>query len=274
MAGTFVEAAAKIAREAAAIIEELRVRKVGYELKGEADLVTQADRASELHITQRLREEFPDHAIVAEEGNNKDSDTGYRWYVDPLDGTTNFAHTFPIYNTTLALEKDGELVAGVVYDATRDEMFTAELGAGAYLNGERLRVSAAQRLEDALFSTGFPSRRRHLNINIHFYYQLAMITHGVRRTGSAAIDLAYVACGRLDGFWEFGLNPWDMAAGKLIVAEAGGRVTDMHGATHALASQTIFASNGHIHEASLALFDDVFRDATPYRIPQISTYQF
>jgi myo-inositol-1(or 4)-monophosphatase len=272
MSRSYAETAARIAREAAAIIEDLRIRKVGYELKGEADLVTQADRASELHITARLREEFPDHAIVAEEGNNTDSNSGYRWYVDPLDGTTNFAHTFPIYNTTLALEKDGVLIAGVVYDATRNEMFSAEKSSGAYLNGERIRVSLANRLEDSLFSTGFPSRRRHLNINIHFYYQLAMITHGVRRTGSAAIDLAYVACGRLDGFWEFGLNPWDMAAGKLIVEEAGGSVTDMHGAPHLLTAQTIFASNAHIHADSIKLFEDVFTDSTPYRIPQISGY--
>ena len=269
----FVESAAVIAREDSAIIEKMRLEGIGYELKGAADLVTKADRASEVHITARLRAAFPTHAIVAEEGNNTESQSGYVWYVDPLDGTTNFAHGFPVYNTTLALEKDGELIAGVVYDGTRDEMFMAEKSGGAFLNGSRIGVSKANRLEDSLFATGFPSWRRHQNINIHFYYQLAMITHGVRRAGAAAIDLAYVACGRLEGFWEFGLQPWDMAAGKLILEEAGGCVTDMHGGPHTLDSQTLLSTNGHIHADTLALFADVFTDKSPYAIPQVSLYK-
>ena len=269
----FVETAAVIAREAAAIIEQLRLEGIGYELKGESDLVTKADRASEVHITARLRDAFPTHAIVAEEGNNTESQSGYVWYVDPLDGTTNFAHGFPVYNTTMALEKDGELIAGVIYDGTRDEMFMSEKSGGAFLNGSRITVSKANSLEDSLFATGFPSRRRHQNINIHFYYQLAMITHGVRRAGAAAIDLAYVACGRLDGFWEFGLNSWDMAAGKLILEESSGCVTDMHGAPHTLSSHTLLATNTHIHTPTLALFDDVFSDRSPYSIPQVSLYK-
>lgn len=270
----YAETAAHIAREAAVIIEDLRAQKIGFEVKGDSDLVTIADRQSELHITGRLREAFPTHAIVAEEGNNKQSDSRYRWYVDPVDGTTNFTHGYPIYNVTIALEKDNELIAGVIYDPTRDEMFTAEKSGGAFLNGERLRVSRAQRLEDSLFATGFPSRKRHLNINIHFYYQLAMISHGVRRGGSAAIDLAYVACGRLEGFWEFGLNAWDMAAGKLLLEEAGGTVTDMHGAPHHLiTSRNLLATNSHIHAATLALFEDIFSDRSPFRIPEVSTYQ-
>src|SRR5207245_5194190 len=146
---------------------------------------------------------------------------------DPLDGTTNFAHSFPMFNVTLGLERAGELVAGVVYDPIRQEMFTAERGAGAYLNNRRIRVSAVKQLGDSLASTGFPSRKRQHNVNIHFYYQLAMASHGVRRTGSAAIDLAYVACGRLDFFWEFGLKPWAMAAGTLRVREAGGPSWDL-----------------------------------------------
>ena len=144
---SYVETAARIAREAAVIIEELRLQNSGFELKGEADLVTTADRKSEVHITARLREAFPTHAIIAEEGNNTHSNSGYRWYVDPLDGTTNFAHGFPVYNTTMALEKDNELIAGVIYDSTRDEMFTVEKSGGAYLNGERIKVSKANRLE-------------------------------------------------------------------------------------------------------------------------------
>jgi myo-inositol-1(or 4)-monophosphatase len=270
----YVETAAQIAREAGALVEELRRGGIDFELKGDADLVTIADRQSEVLITNRLRQAFPTHAIVAEEGNNTQSDSGYRWYVDPVDGTTNFAHGYPVYNVTLALEKDNELIAGVIYDPTRDEMFTAEKSGGAYLNGERLSVARATRIEDALYCTGFPSRRRHQNINIHFYYQLAMISHGVRRSGSAAIDLAYVACGRLDAFWEFGLNPWDMAAGKLMVEEAGGMTTDMHGAPHHLiTSRHLLATNAHIHHATLALFDDIFHDRSPYKIPELSLYQ-
>ncbi|WP_031499066.1 inositol monophosphatase family protein [Bryobacter aggregatus] len=270
---SYVETAATIAREASVIIEDLRREGIGYELKGESDLVTRADRASELYITARLRKAFPTHAIIAEEGNNTESKSGYVWYVDPLDGTTNFAHGFPVYNTTLALEKDGKLIAGVIYDGTRDEMFQAEKSSGAYLNGERITASKANRLEDSLWATGFPSKRRHQNINIHFYYQLAMITHGVRRAGAAAIDLAYVACGRLDGFWEFQLNPWDMAAGKLILEEASGTVTDMKGAPHKLTSPHLLATNTHIHQPTLALFSDIFSDRSPYAIPQLSGYE-
>ncbi len=270
---SFVETASAIAREASAIIEDFRPRRIGFELKGESDLVTAADRASELHIVTRLREAFPGHGIVAEEGNNEEMRSAYRWYVDPLDGTTNFAHGFPIYNTTLALEKDGELIAGVVYDGTRNEMFSAEKGGGAYLNGERMTCTTVARIEDSLYATGFPSRRRHQNINIHFYYQLAMISHGVRRGGSAAIDLAYVAAGRLEGFWEFGLNPWDMAAGKLMVEEAGGFVTDMHGGPHVLSSPHILATAPGVQAPTLKLFEEIFENRAPYPLPEVTRYQ-
>ncbi len=226
----------EIAREAGALLSTYFERRVAFELKGDFDLVTEADRASEKLVVERLRSRFPSHSIVAEEGGGHKGSSGYRWYVDPLDGTTNFAHSYPVYNTTMGLELDGEMVVGVVFDPTRQEMFSAERGAGAYLNNRRIRVSAAKRLEDSLVSTGFPSRKRHLNVNIHFYHQMAMATHGVRRGGSAAIDLAYVASGRLDAFWEFGLNPWDMAAGTLLVTEAGGRSTDMKGGPHNMAS--------------------------------------
>src|ERR1051326_3025644 len=153
-----------------------------------------------------------------------------------------------MFNVTRGLECAGEMVAGVVYDPIRQEMFSAERGAGAYLNNHRMCVSATRRLEDSLASTGFPSRKRHQNVNIHFYHQMAMASHGVRRTGSAAIDLAYVACGRLDAFWEFGLKPWDMAAGTLIVREAGGAVSDMKGASHSVTgSEHLLADNGALH---------------------------
>src|SRR5665213_343141 len=219
---SFLESAIGIAHEAGSLLQYYFERHVRFELKGDFDLVTEADRASEKLVVERLKALFPGHGIVAEEGGGHESPSEYRWYVDPLDGTTNFAHGYPIYNVTLALEKAGELICGVIFDPNRDELFTCEKGGGAFLNGQRIRVSRTAKLDESLFSTGFPSRRRHLSVNIHFYHQLAMATHGVRRCGAAAIDLAYVACGRLDGFWEFGLSPWDMAAGKLLVAEAGG----------------------------------------------------
>src|SRR5437762_5040437 len=217
------------ARESGALLATYFERRVAFELKGDFDLVTEADRASERLVVERLRSHFPSHSIIAEEGGGHQGKSGYRWYVDPLDGTTNFAHGYPVYNVTMGLEQDGEMLIGVVFDPSRQEMFSAERGAGAYLNNRRIRVSAARRLADSLVSTGFPSRKRHLNVNIHFYHQMAMATHGVRRSGSAAIDLAYVACGRLDAFWEFGLKPWDMAAGAPLVGGGGGAGSDMRG---------------------------------------------
>ncbi|HWE51490.1 MAG TPA: inositol monophosphatase family protein [Bryobacteraceae bacterium] len=253
-----LENAIEIAHEAGALLRHYFERRVRFELKGDFDLVTEADRASEKLIVERLTSLYPDHGILAEEGSGHRSSSEYRWYVDPLDGTTNFAHSYPVFNVTLALEKAGELIAGVVFDPYRNELFTCEKGGGAYLNGGRIHVSRAPKLDECLFSTGFPSRRRHLDVNIHFYYQLAMASHGVRRGGSAAIDLAYVACGRLDGYWEFGLSPWDMAAGKLLVQEAGGSCSDMHGAAHQLTSAGILADNGHIHGEVLDLFSEIF----------------
>ena len=186
-----LEAAIEIAREAGALLAAYFERRVPFELKGEFDLVTEADRASEKLVVERLQSRFPQHGIVAEEGGGHTSPSEYRWYVDPLDGTTNFAHSFPIFNVTLALERAGEMVVGVVFDPIRQEMFTAERGSGAWLhdglndgqNNRRIGVSSVSRLDSSLLCTGFPTRRRHLNVNVHFYHQLAMATHGVRRTG-------------------------------------------------------------------------------------------
>ncbi len=261
----YLETAIEIARDAGGLLANLFERGVAVELKGEFDLVTEADRASERLVLERLRSHFPTHGIIAEESGAHPSRSEYQWYVDPLDGTTNFAHGFPAFNVTLALERAGELVAGVIFDPLRNEMFTAERGGGAYLNNRRIHVSAVKRLDDSLVATGFPSRRRHLNINIHFYHQLAMLTHGVRRAGSAALDLAYVACGRLEAFWEIGLNPWDMAAGVLLVMEAGGRSSDMRGGAVSLTAANVLADNGAIHEEILALFAEIF--AGRHRVP-------
>jgi myo-inositol-1(or 4)-monophosphatase len=266
---TFVEIAAEIAREAGAGISEFARRRIGFELKGAYDLVTEADRTSEKLIVERLRQHFPTHAILAEEGGGNEGSSEYRWYVDPLDGTTNFAHGFPVYNVTLALERAGELIAGVIYDPTRDEMFQAELGSGAFLNHERIHVTHTARIEDSLSATGFPSRKRHQNINVHFYYQLAMLSHGIRRAGAAAIDLAYVACGRLDFFWEFGLHPWDMAAGILLVREAGGLCSDMRGAPLDLRGPHILADNALLHAEVLKLFAEIFAGKSRVPLPEL-----
>jgi myo-inositol-1(or 4)-monophosphatase len=262
---SYLETAADIAREAGALLANFAERKIGFELKGEYDLVTEADRASERLIVERIRTHFPSHSILAEEGGGHESSSEFRWYVDPLDGTTNFAHGFPMFNVTLALEQAGQLIAGVIYDPIRQEMFAAERGSGAYLNNRRIGVSKAQRIEDALLATGFPSYKRHLNLNVHFFHQVAMVTHGVRRGGSAALDLAYSACGRLEGFWEFGLKPWDMAAGVLIVEEAGGRASGMKGEPVDLHGPYILATNGAIHDQAIGLFSEVF--AGNYRVP-------
>jgi myo-inositol-1(or 4)-monophosphatase len=266
---SYLETAVEIAREASAVVRDFAGRHIGFELKGEHDLVTAADRASEKLIVERLRSSFPSHSIVAEEGGGHEGSSEFRWYVDPLDGTTNFAHNFPVYNVTLALERDGELIAGVIADPTRNEIFTAELGSGAFLNDKRIHVSKVNRIEDALIATGFPSRRRHQNINIHFFYQLSMLSHGVRRPGAAALDLAYIACGRLDMFWEFNLHPWDIAAGVLLIREAGGVCTDMRGKSLDLRDPHILADNGLVHEETVALFADVFAGRYRHSLPEL-----
>jgi myo-inositol-1(or 4)-monophosphatase len=254
---SYLETAIEIARESGALLADYFERRIPFELKGQYDLVTDADRASERLVVERLTAHFPQHGIVAEEGGGHESSSEYRWYVDPLDGTTNFAHGFPVFNVTLALERAGELIAGVVYDPTRDEMFAAERGGGAHLNGKPIRVSQATRLNDCLVATGFPSRKRHRDVNIHFFYQLAMMSHGVRRAGSAAIDLAYIAAGRLDAYWEYSLNPWDVAAGLLIVEEAGGTVSDMQGNPASVTAPHVLADNGLVHEEVLTLFGEI-----------------
>ncbi len=257
-AGDFVPAMADIAREAGALLMEHFDRHIKIEYKGEADLVTIADRKSELLIRERLKAKWPSHDILGEEGGLHDTGCDYRWYVDPLDGTTNFAHGFPVFCVSMALDFKGKRIAGVIYDPTRDELFAAEQSSGAYLNDRRIHVSGTSRLAECLVATGFPSHKRHKNPNIFFYHQITLRTHGVRRAGSAALDLCYVACGRFDGFWEFNLNPWDTAAGVLLVEEAGGKVTDMSGGPFQLNSRQTLATNGLIHDALIAEFAQIF----------------
>jgi len=193
--------------------------------------------------------------------------------VDPLDGTTNFAHGYPVFCVSMGLEFKGELLAGVVYDPTRDELFTAELGKGAHLNGAPIHVSKAAQLKECLVATGFPSHKRHKNPNIHFYHQITLRTHGVRRAGSAALDLCNVASGRFDGFWEFNLNPWDTAAGALIVEEAGGKVSRFDGSAFELDSRETLASNGLVHDALLREFKEIFAGRGLDPLPDPGEYQ-
>jgi myo-inositol-1(or 4)-monophosphatase len=272
-----------IAREAGALLLHYFHQGLKIEYKGEADLVTAADRAAETLIRERISKLFPSHDVLGEEQGLNDQRGDYRWYVDPLDGTTNFAHGYPVFAVSMALEhqalaerssgQQGRRIAGVIYDPTRDELFTAEQGRGAHLNGKPIHVSKAAQLKECLVATGFPSHKRHKNPNIYFYHQITLRTHGVRRAGSAALDLCNVACGRFDGFWEFNLNPWDTAAGVLIVEEAGGKVSRFDGSPFELDSRETLASNGLVHEALLHEFQQIFagRGLTP--LPEPSEYR-
>jgi myo-inositol-1(or 4)-monophosphatase len=287
----WVPQASAIALEAGARLREFFAQGVETEYKGDVDLVTVADRTVEKLIRGRLGEAFPEHGVYGEEGTRERMDGPFRWYVDPLDGTTNFAHGFPQFCVSLGLEKrpvqrpagaaptpqadrdgtmDGTIVAAVIYDPMRDELYSAERGRGALLNGKPIRVSRTENLAEALVATGFPSRKRHDSPNIHFYHEFTLRSHGVRRAGSAALDLAFVACGRLEAFWEFNLNPWDTAAGILLVEEAGGQVTDFAGGAFQLNSKEVLASNGLIHAEMVALFKDMFagRNLSPIPTPR------
>jgi myo-inositol-1(or 4)-monophosphatase len=284
-AQTFVEPASRIALEAGALLRDFYRKGVATEYKGDVDLVTEADRASEKLIVERLHAVFPEHGIYGEEGTRSGLDSEYRWYVDPLDGTTNFAHGYPVFCVSMGLERrpaagglerrsgsaseEGEIVAAVIYDPTRDELFTAEKGKGAHLNGARIHVSRTPVLAEALVATGFPSHKRHQNPNIHFYHQFTLRSHGVRRAGSAALDLAYTACGRFDAYWEFNLNPWDTSAGALLVAEAGGTMSRFDGSAFRLDSQEILATNGLLRDEMLRFFEAMFagRELEPIPTP-------
>lgn len=253
----YLNAAIEISREAGSLLSKLSTQPLDIGYKRRADLVTIADRRSEALIVGHLRKRFPDHAIVAEEGGNHQSSSDYCWYVDPLDGTTNYAHGFPVYCVTLGLAHRNEVLAGVVFDPTRNEMYSAERGAGAFLNGQRLRVSSIETLSESLVGTGFPPFASNHDLNVQFYFRFTELSHGIRRAGSAALDLCCVAAGRFEGFWELKLNPWDKAAGTLIVTEAGGRVGDVRGGAFNLLGDDVFASNGLVHDEMLKTFAEI-----------------
>ncbi len=246
--------AIETARDAGRVLLEKFGRIETVTKKGDINLVTEADLASEALIVERIKSHFPRHAILAEEAGNAvvtGVDGGHKWVIDPLDGTTNYAHGYPCFCVTIALEHEGEIVLGVTYDPTRDELFTAEKGRGAALNGKPIRVSATDELGNALLVTGFPYDIKHREKFARHLTEFLLTSRGVRRDGSAAIDLAYVACGRFDGFWEEGLNPWDVAAGKLLIEEAGGMVSYYDGSPFSIYTPPIVASNGTIHAEML-----------------------
>jgi myo-inositol-1(or 4)-monophosphatase len=253
----YLSVAIEIAREAGDLLLQHFRQPLEITYKRRSDLLTEVDQKSEALIVERLQSCFPGHAIVAEEGSGQKTDSDYCWYVDPLDGTTNFAHGFPVFSVSLGLAYRGEVVAGVVFDPTRQELFTAERGAGAFLNGARLRVSSIGDLTQCLVATGFPPFATNHDLNVQLYFRFTQLTHGIRRAGSAALDLCCVAAGRFDGFWELKLNPWDKAAGVLLVTEAGGRVSGITGKPFDLLGDDIFASNGLVHDQMLRVFREV-----------------
>src|SRR6185369_693841 len=269
----FVPSMEAIAREAGALLHEKFKQRIGFTYKGDADLVTEADKAAEKLITDRIRKKFPGHDLFGEEGTRTNTGSDYRWYIDPLDGTTNFAHGFPVFCVSLGLEFKGERIAGVVYDPTRDEMFAAERGSGTYLNGTRVYVSKVSNLAECLSGTGFPSHKRHKNPNIFFYHVITLRSHGVRRAGSAALDLANVACGRLDAFWEFNLNPWDTAAGQVLVEEAGGKITRFDGSSWLLDSKETLATNGIVHQEFMDVIQQIFEGRDLPELPNLAEYR-
>jgi myo-inositol-1(or 4)-monophosphatase len=244
---------AAAARAGALIRARYRERQEVF-FKSEIDLVTATDREAERLIVETIRGAFPAHGVVAEESGAHPGSDAHRWYVDPLDGTTNFAHGFPHFAVSIALAHDEDLLFGLVYDPVREETFTAVRGAGARLNGAPIAVSATEALGRALLGTGFPyDHRQRVDQYLGLWREALRCAQGVRRAGSAALDLCYVACGRFDGFWEAKLHPWDVAAGRLIVEEAGGRVTDFQGGPHPLSGEETIASNGAIHQELLEM---------------------
>ncbi len=247
------EVAQAIARQAGEFLQENRFATKQVSVKTDmVDLVTNVDKATDRLITEQLRTHFPTHTIIAEESAQSGPQSPYCWYIDPLDGTTNFAHTYPHFAVSLALTHESTAIVGVVHDPVRNEIFSAQRGGGAQLNGNPIRVSTASQLDQSLLLTGFPYDRRSYSAFYLRYYEAFMLrTHGVRRSGSAALDLCYVACGRADAFWEWRLHPWDIAAGSLIVEEAGGRTSDFSGHTFDLHGEQTLASNGHLHGAML-----------------------
>jgi myo-inositol-1(or 4)-monophosphatase len=225
------------------------------------DYVTTVDKESEQTIIDIIRSNFPDHFIFAEETGQSGEKSSYRWIIDPLDGTTNYIHGYPFCAISIALEYEEEIILGVIYDPLRNELFIAEKGRGAFLNGRKIEVSKEKEFPNCLIATGFPFKYRDLlELYLQTFSSVFKKVSGVRRAGSAALDLAYVACGRVDGFWEIKLGPWDVAAGDIIVREAGGKVTDILGGKNHITTGNVIATNGLIHEHIFSIVSRVFKE--------------
>lgn len=262
MSWRYLAVATEAALRAGRLQRERYASGVAVEYKGEIDLVTEVDRACELAILKTIRERYPEHDVVTEETDLGRTGASACWFIDPLDGTVNFAHAYPFFCASVALAIGGEIVAGAVYDPLREELFTAERGAGAHLNGRPLRVSGASRLIESLLITGFPyDLHQRLEERLRFFNRVMGLARAVRRDGSAALDLAYVAAGRADGFWEEILKPWDMHAGRLILEEAGGRATRLDGTPLGLGADGIVATNGRVHDALLEALREELKPA-------------
>jgi myo-inositol-1(or 4)-monophosphatase len=253
----YLEVAIEAAREAGAMLRETFDQPKNISYKGEVDLVTESDRRAEALILAKLRKHFPAHDLVAEEGTGSSAGSPYVWHVDPLDGTTNFAHGYPCFAASIGLVENGEPLVGVVFDPVGDELFTAARGEGAFLNGKPMRVSTVETLSRSLVATGFPTHQRKNSANMEYYWEFTLRTHGVRRDGSAALDLCSVAAGRFEAFWEFRLNSWDTAAGILLVREAGGMVTDLAGQPYLPGGVAMLASNGLVHQEARQVISSV-----------------
>jgi len=243
------QAAQEIAVKAGKLLKELSTKSVKVKHKGAVDLVTEADLASEKLVIEELNKRFPGHAVLSEEAGKNEIKSDYLWIIDPLDGTTNFAHRYPIYAVSIGLAYQGEVVVGVVYDPNLDELFLSQKGNGATLNNKPIHVSAVDNLDKALLATGFPyNLRRQPEPASDYFKTFTLKAQGVRRAGAASLDLCNVACGRLDGFWEVGLKPWDTAAASLILTEAGGKLSKYDGSSFDMWTPEVVATNGLIHE--------------------------
>ncbi len=253
-----VENAKRIAWEAGRILKERFGKYNRIDFKGDINLVTDTDRISQEFIREEIKKIYPDHSLLSEEGLEIRTQSPFRWIIDPLDGTTNFAHGLPVFAVSIAVEFEGEIFGGVVYNPVMDELFWSEKGKGAYLWQERIRVSETESLSKSLLATGFPyDIREDSNNNLNYFSRFAIRAQAIRRMGAASIDLCYVACGRFDGFWELKLFPWDVAAGTLIVEEAGGKITDFKGLPTNIYSKEIVASNRKIHEEMIEVLNSL-----------------
>ena len=246
---SLLEIAIAAAKKAGAYQKSRWNTQLDIQFKDEINLVTEVDKHSEALIVAHLKEHFPDHDIMAEEGSGERKDSAFKWIIDPLDGTTNFAHGYPCFCVSIGLEHKGTIILGVVYDPIREELFSATKGNGAFLNNQKIKVSSIKKINEALLATGFAYNiRKTEQNNLAHFENMLMKAQGIRRDGSAALDLCYVACGRFDGYWELNLFPWDVAAGTLILEESGGKTTQFKGSAYSIYDREICASNQLIHE--------------------------